>query len=77
LTANDYGIDFIRHGRKIEIANKELFFWNDGQIVEEEYPIDDPRHRGRIVGEIHLDHCRVTYTNDRFDRNDPVWDEML
>jgi hypothetical protein len=45
--------------------------------VEEEYPIDDPRHRGRIVGEIHLDHCRVTYTKDRFDRNDPVWDEML
>lgn len=77
LTANDYGIDFIRHGRKIEIANKELFFWSDGQIVEEEYPIDDPRHRGRIVGEIHLDHCRVTYTKDRFDRNDPVWDEML
>jgi hypothetical protein len=77
LGASDYGIDFVRHGRKIEIAIKDLFFWNDGQVMDEEYPIDDPRHRGRIVGEIHLDHCRVTYTKDRFDRNDPVWDEML
>ena len=40
-------------------------------------PIDDPRYRGRLVGEIHLDHARVTYTKDRFDRNDPAWDEMI
>lgn len=77
LSANDYGLDFLRHGRKIEIANKDLYFWNNGDAVEEEYPIDDPRHRGRIVGEIHLDHCRVTYTKDRFDRNDPAWEEMI
>ena len=77
LSTNDYGLDFVRHGRKIEIANRDLFFWNNGDTVEEEYPIDDPRHRGRIVGEIHLDHCRVTYTKDRFDRNDPAWDEMV
>lgn len=77
LSENDYGIDFIRNGRKIEIASKELFFWNSGDRTEEEYPIDDPRHRGRIVGEIHLDHCRVTYTKDRFDRNDPAWDDMV
>ncbi len=77
LSANDYGIDFLRHGRKIEMANKDLFFWNNGDAVEEEYPIDDPRHRGRMVGEVHLDHCRVNYTKDRFDRNDPAWDEML
>jgi hypothetical protein len=77
LNSTDFGIDFVRHGRKIEIASRDLFYWNDGQVIEEEYPIDDPRHRGRIVGEIHLDHCRVTYTKDRFDRNDPAWDEML
>ena len=29
------------------------------------------------MGEIHLDHARVTYTKDRFDRNDPAWDEMV
>jgi hypothetical protein len=77
LSAQEFGLDFIRHGRKIEIGNKDLFFWSDDAGVEAEYPIDDPRNRGRIVGEIHLDHCRVTYMKDRFDRNDPAWDEMV
>lgn len=77
LSAGDYGIDLIRHGRKIEIASKDLFYWTEEEMREEEYPIDDPRHRGRIVGEIHVDHCRVTYTKDRFDRNDPAWEEMV
>jgi len=77
LHATEYGIDLLRHGRKIEIGNKELFHWHNGETWEEEYPIDDPRHRGRIVGEIHLDHCRVSYTKDRFDRNDAAWAEMV
>ena len=29
------------------------------------------------MGEIHLDHCRVSYTKDRFDRNDPAWEDMI
>ena len=50
----EYGIDFIRHGRKIELENKDLFSWSsDDGIPELEYPVDDPRHRGRIVGEVH------------------------
>lgn len=73
---NDFGIDFIRNGRKIEIANKDLFVWRDGDSEEREYPIDDQRNQGRIVGEIHIDHCRVSYAKDRFDRADPAWDEM-
>lgn len=77
LSKTEFGIDFLRHGRKIEIANRDLFYWQDGESLEPEYPIDDPRQRGRIVGEIHLDHCRVTYTKDRFDRNDPAWEEMV
>jgi hypothetical protein len=77
LSENEFGIDFLRHGRKIEIANKDLFNWQDGEIDELEYPIDDPRNRGRIVGEIHLDHCRVSYTKDRFDRADPAWEDMV
>lgn len=79
LSSSEYGIDFIRNGRKIEIGNRDLFMWRDpssGQS-ETEYPIDDPRGRGRFVGEIHLDHCRVTYMKDRFDRTDPAWDEMV
>ena len=77
LSNSDYGIDFIRNGRKIEIGNRDLFVWRADNGEEPEYPIDDPRNRGRIVGEVHLDHCRVTYTKDRFDRNDPAWEEMV
>lgn len=72
----EFGIDFIRYGRKIEIANKDLFSWSDGESSEVEYPTDDQRSRGRFVGEIHIDHCRVSYTKDRFERDDPAWDEM-
>ena len=77
LHTSDFGLDFIRNGRKIEIANKDLFEWQDGDNKIVDYPIDDPRGRGRIVGEIHLDHCRVNYTKDRFDRSDPAWDAMV
>ncbi|MYC59442.1 MAG: ATP-binding protein, partial [Gammaproteobacteria bacterium] len=77
LSNSEYGLDFIRNGRKIEISNRDLFFWHSDDGEEPEYPIDDPRNRGRLVGEIHLDHCRVTYTKDRFDRNDPAWEEMV
>ena len=77
LSNTDYGIDFIRHGRKIEIGNRDLFVWRDDDGEEPEYPIDDPRNRGRIVGEIHLDHCRVNYTKSLFDRSDPAWAEMI
>lgn len=78
LDPEDYGIDFLRNGRKIEIGNKDLFFWVDPSTEDKEleYPIDDPRNRGRIVGEIHIDHCRVPYTKDRFVREDAAWAEM-
>lgn len=77
LSETEYGIDILRNGRKIEVDNRDLFIWDDDGVKETEYPIDDPRSRGRIVGEIHLDHCRVNYTKDRFDRNDPSWAEMV
>ncbi len=77
LHNTEFGIDFVRNGRKIEIANKDLFVWSDGDTAEVEYPIDDPRNRGRFVGEIHIDHCRVSYTKDRFERDDPSWSEMV
>jgi len=78
LSQSDYGIDFIRNGRKIEIGNKDLFKWlNSEGYAEDEYPIDDPNRRGRIVGEIHLDHGQVPYTKDQFLRHDPAWDEMV
>lgn len=77
LHDTDYGLDLIRNGRKIELANKDLFLWREGDNTQIEYPIDDPRKRGRFVGEIHIDHCRVSYTKDRFERDDPAWEEMV
>lgn len=79
LDRNDYGIDILRNGRKIEVGNKDLFKWFDesSNTEETEYPIDDPRDRGRIVGEVHMDHCRVPYTKDRFVREDAAWREMV
>ncbi|SDG75119.1 ATP-binding protein [Janthinobacterium sp. YR213] len=77
LDKTDFGIDFIRNGRKIEIGSKDLFVWNDGETQDVEYPIDDPRSRGRFIGEIHLDHCQVSYTKNRFERDDPAWNEMV
>ena len=79
LDRNEYGIDILRNGRKIEVGNKDIFKWFDESTDAEEieYPIDDPRDRGRIVGEIHLDYCRVPYTKDRFVRDDTAWREMV
>jgi hypothetical protein len=73
----DFGVDLIRNGRVIEVRNKDLFIWNGGDRPEREYPIDDQRNRGRFIGEIHMDHCRVSYTKDRFERDDPAWAEMV
>ncbi|KAB8144888.1 hypothetical protein F8S13_03365 [Chloroflexia bacterium SDU3-3] len=69
----EFGIDLIRNGRKIEIGCKSLFEWDD--VLE--YPIDDPRNRGRIVGEIHLDHGYVFYTKHRFEREHSSWKQLL
>lgn len=80
LDRNEYGIDILRNGRKIEVGNKDIFKWFDENAGTEdtEYPIDDARgERGRIVGEVHLDHCRVPYTKDRFVREDTAWREMV
>jgi len=75
---NDYGIDFIRSGRAIEMKNKDLFKW-EGVFgdIQQEYIIDDPSNRGRIVGQIHIDHCSVTYTKDHFVKDDKAWKEMV
>nr|WP_297458846.1 ATP-binding protein [uncultured Halomonas sp.] len=74
---DDFGIDVIRNGRVIEVQNKDLFVWNGEEKPKREYPIDDQRNRGRFIGEIHLDHCRVSYTKDRFERDDTSWSEMI
>ena len=80
LHKSDYGIDFLRNGRKILISDKRLFFWEDPNGIdppELEYPIDSPRNRGRIVGEIHCDHVPVNYQKDAFVYDNPEWKTVV
>lgn len=73
----DYGIDFLRNGRKILRWDKQLFTWRnpDGAVGNEEpeYPVDLAHQGGRIIGEIHLDHVPVTYQKDAFEYGDRSW----
>jgi len=77
LDRKEFGLDFLRNGRKILRFDKEIFRWDDPDdpsgAGEIEYPIELPANAGRIVGEIHLDHVRVTYTKNSFDSADPGW----
>jgi len=75
---NEFGIDILRNGRKIEVGCKDVFDWEDANgNSAPEYPIDDPRQRGRLVGEIHLDHGYVHYTKHRFEREHYSWKQLL
>jgi hypothetical protein len=77
---NDFGIDFIRNGRKILIANKELFSWTNPLTgtTKLEYPVElGSTVGGRIVGEIHVDYLLPTYQKNDFDRNDISWIETI
>jgi len=72
----DFGIDFLRNGRKILVRDLSLFSWVDpnepGARPILEYPIEVP-YEGRIVGEIHLDHVRVNYQKNAFEYDTPEW----
>lgn len=72
----EFGIDFLRNGRKILLRDKSLFDWFDREDPtasgEREYPIEVP-YEGRIVGEIHVDHLWVPYQKDAFETASPEW----
>ncbi len=74
--SNDYGIDFIRNGRKILISDKTLF-WYESPITGQkdiQYPLDlGTTIGGRIVGELHVDYLLPTYQKNDFDRTDASW----
>lgn len=72
----DFGIDFLRNGRKILLRDKSLFDWVDPNDPiasgEREYPVEVP-YEGRIVGEIHVDHLWVPYQKNGFETASPDW----
>jgi hypothetical protein len=71
--ANEFGIDLIRNGRAIRIAEKNAFFefTDDLKKVIKDYPIDSIY--GRIVGEVHLNHVPVDFLKQDFQRSSPEW----
>ena len=74
---SEFGIDLIRKGRTIRVFEKEAFFTYTNDVGEKtvDYPIDSPY--GRIVGEVHLDHVRVDFTKQNFDRATPEWQRAM
>jgi hypothetical protein len=80
LHKTDFGIDFLRNGRKVLIRDKRLFSWDDPDQIEPpklEYPIDTQRPKGRFVGEIHCDHVPVNYQKSAFVYDSPEWKRVV
>lgn len=77
---NDFGIDFIRNGRKILISDKSLFQYENPITGQKElqYPLElGTSVGGRIVGELHVDYLLPTYQKNDFDRSDNSWAETV
>ncbi|GAA2996590.1 hypothetical protein GCM10010519_31940 [Streptomyces lactacystinicus] len=77
----DYGLDFLRNGRKIMLKDKRVFYWEDEDSLAEaelEYPIDSGAvQMGRIVGEIHCDHVAPNYQKTAFEFETAEWRQVL
>ena len=77
---NDFGIDFIRNGRKILISDKSLFQYENPITGQKElqYPLElGTSVGGRIVGELHVDYLLPTYQKSDFDRSDNSWAQTV
>jgi hypothetical protein len=82
FSTNDFGIDFLRNGRKILIRDTRMFAWEDpnepGARPAQEYPIElGSSIGGRIVGEIHIDHVPVNYQKNAFEYDTPEWKKVV
>jgi hypothetical protein len=77
---NDFGIDFIRNGRKILVYDKTLFQYENPYTGQKElqYPLElGTTVGGRIVGELHVDYLLPTYQKNDFDRTDDSWRQTV
>lgn len=77
LDKRDFGIDFLRNGRKILQYDKSLFTWRNPNdptgAVDVEYPVELANQGGRLIGEIHLDYVPVHYDKTAFEYSDRAW----
>lgn len=77
LDRRDFGIDFLRNGRKILQYDKRLFNWTNPNdptgAVDVEYPVELANQGGRLIGEIHLDYVPVHYDKTAFEYSDRAW----
>lgn len=77
---NDFGIDFIRNGRKILVSDKSFFQYENPFTGQKElqYPVElGTSIGGRIVGELHVDYLLPTYQKNDFDRSDNSWAQTV
>jgi len=76
LHKTEFGVDFLRNGRKILRYDKRVFEWldpNDPLATPElEYPVELGQG-GRLIGVIHLDHVPVNYQKNAFEWSDRNW----
>ncbi|WP_411556986.1 ATP-binding protein [Plantibacter sp. MPB07] len=74
---NKFGIDLVRNGRTIRVAEKDAFFSYVDSVGEtvKEYPTD--QQTGRIVGEVHLDHIPVDFQKQDFQRTTEEWTRAI
>ncbi|MGC4994178.1 ATP-binding protein [Nocardia salmonicida] len=72
----DFGISLLRQGRTIVHLDKALFEWSNPDTGDKvvEYPAE--LGRGRIVGELHLDHLPVNYRKTDFGRDSVAWNTV-
>lgn len=77
---NDFGIDFVRNGRKILIADKSFFQYTNPYTGQKDlqYPLElGTSVGGRIVGELFVDYLLPTYQKNDFDRTDLSWNQTV
>jgi len=77
---DDFGIDFIRNGRKILVSDKSLFQYENPYTGQSEiqYPLElGTTVGGRIVGELNVDYLLPTYQKNSFDKSDRSWTETV
>ncbi len=77
---SNFGIDFVRNGRKILVADRSIFSFENPATGTPmlEYPVElGTTVGGRIVGEMHVDYLVPTYQKNAFDTTGLLWQRTI